>query len=302
MMESLSIARFLTAEALEWMHIPGWWTRWQRHQNQGKEQGYYPSSHLYARLRFLVEQGWIYRIKRAAQYGITRFVPEPDLYGLLEEGALIVAGYQRRPIDTVGYDRKRTRSLFTLNHSGDIGTFYAALRARVERREGLHIADWYSEHLTAKHYDRISVRRQSARGDMETVILPVQPDATFVLEHAGGSERFFVEVDRGTRPLTTWVEKIQAYHAYTGSPELKARYGVDRFILLATTPTEAQQHAIMQATASVLRKPSARYLFALHPDIHPTTIATAWRKLASMTASSNSIRPTITTEAHTLIQ
>jgi hypothetical protein len=101
--------------------------------------------------------------------------------------------------------------------------------------------------------------------------------------------------------LPTWVQKIQAYNAYMGSPELKARYGVDRFILLATAPDETIRTKIMQATASVLRKPSARYLFALQSDVLPTTVATAWHKLATMTPTGNPIRPTITAEPHTLI-
>lgn len=284
------------------MHIPNWRTRWERHQRQGGTRPYYPATYLYERLNFLANQEWVYRIKRAAQYGKEKFAAEPDLYGLLEEGALVLSAYQHRPVDTIHYDRKRVRSLFNINHTADVATFYAALRTRVQWREGLHLLGWQGDHLIARSYDRLDVRRLSTRGNMETVQLPVQPDGTFVLQHAGGQERVFVEIDRGTRPLISWIEKIQAYAAYQGSPELKARYGVSRFMLLSVTSDETQIQAIMQATAGVLGKPNGRYLFALHADVHPTTIATAWRKLATITPSGTPSRPAITTEPHTLIQ
>jgi hypothetical protein len=300
-LESISRCRYVTLSALEWMHVPSWWTRWERYAAQHGPHGFYPSSHLYARLRFFIAEGWVFRIKRASQYGAEEFNPEPDLFGILEEGAHILAGFRRQPLESFFYDRKRPRSLFTINHTADIATFYAALQARVQRREGLQLLDWQSEHLTARSYDRLAVRRTGVNGNMETVHLAVQPDATFVLKHAGGTERFFVEIDRGTRPLPTWVQKIQAYNAYMGSPELKARYGVDRFILLSTAPDDTIRTKIMQATASVLRKPSARYLFLNQADVLPTTIASAWHKLATMTPTGNPIRPMITTEPHILI-
>jgi hypothetical protein len=51
--------------------------------------------------------------------------------------------------------------------------------------------------------------------------------------------RYFVEVDRGTRPLRSWIEKVQAYEAYRGSPQLAARYGAERFgvLVTASSPT-----------------------------------------------------------------
>ena len=72
--------------------------------------------------------------------------------------------------------------------------------------------------------------------------------------------------------------------------------------LLAVTPHDAQLQSIMQVPASVQGKPSGRSVFALHTVIHPTTIATAWRTLTSVTPTGHPTCPTITTEPHILIQ
>ncbi len=106
-------------------------------------------------------------------------------------------------------------------------------------------------------------------------------DGTFVLRHAGGSVRVFIEVDRGRR-VSTWRDKIYAYHAYTNSAALQQRYGTTWFVLLTITTDEAQRRKLMEATAQVLGEANDRYLFALEGAIHPMTIGNQWRKIGQI--------------------
>lgn len=300
MLDTVSTARFITAEALEWLHIPGWLERWQTHHETGHGP-YLISRYLYVRLRFLLRESCIARFRRSMQMTTNRFGRESDIYLLTEYGARILAETRHRSLDTVSYTRHRPRSYFTLTHGVEIGTLYAALRAKMAMTTGIAMEGWMGEHLTAKGFDRILVRRRTRAGQPEHVKLPVQPDAAFVWKHPHGAERIFVEIDRGTRSLATWIEKIQAYQAYMGSPELKARYDADSFMVLTVAPTEAQRHALMQATASVIGKPHGRYLFGLQETVHPTTIGQGWMKLASVTPTGNPLKPVITMERHQLL-
>lgn len=100
--------------------------------------------------------------------------------------------------------------------------------------------------------------------------------------------RCFVEIDRD-RPVKTWREKIRAYHAYTNSPELKARYGANHFILLTITTTDTQRRKLMEATAQVLGQVSDRYLFSLIDDAHSATIGPRWRKITHVTPTTQKV-------------
>ncbi len=181
--------------------------------------------------------------------------------------------------DTIASSEPRPRSVFTLAHQVDVGRVYAALRAKTEATAGLHFMDWQGETALARAYDRIDVRTTNVDGSTTTRTLPVQPDGTFRLLHAGGEERCFVEVDRG-RPVATWRDKIRAYHAYMHSPELQKRYNTATFVLLTITTDDTQRRKLMEATAHVLGKPSGRYLFALDQAVHPMFIGQHWLRIA----------------------
>jgi hypothetical protein len=300
-LQSLSTARYLTIEALEWLHSPGWFVRWQRHQDSGSTRPYYPSTRFYHRLMYLEDQDLIGRIRRTTQIGGPILRREPDAFFLTEAGAQLISRTMNVPVEELTYFRKRPRSYVTLSHGVLIGCLYAALAARIETKLGLRLVGWQGEHVTAKSYDKVTVHQRDAEGRVISVPVAVQPDATFCLEHPGGRDRIFVEVDRDTRPLRTWVSKMQGYAAYQGSAELKARYGVDHFVLLTITTSIPQQQALMESTAGVVKANLGRYLFGLEQTVHPTQVGRAWSKIAQVTPSRNPRRPNIQATPHVFI-
>ena len=283
LLRSLEAARYLTAPAIEWLHWPSWQERWQRWAAQPAEDrpSYRPSTRLYARLQQLEAQQLMYQIRRPITIATTHFRRDHDAYALSEHGAHALAEYGDHVFDTIAYSEPRPRSVFTLAHQVDVGRVYAALRAKIEAIPSLHFMDWHGETYLAGDYDRINVRTTNVDGSTTSRTLPVQPDGTFRLLHAGGEERCFVEVDRG-RPVATWRDKIRAYHAYMNSPELHKRYNTATFVLLTITTDDTQRRKLMEATAQVLGKPSGRYLFALDYAVHPMFIGQQWLRITQV--------------------
>jgi hypothetical protein len=304
MLASIVVARYLTAEALEWLHWPTWRDRWKAAQAAGKAAEYRPAPHLYRRLTHLVDAGLLYKLRRPVERSWDTFGRAPDVYMLSPDGVEMLASYHPDwHIDDIVYPtRKRERSYQNIAHGVAIGQLYAALRSRAEARGDVAVEDWQGDYVTAKSYDRIEVRRVGHSGNMETVTLPVQPDATFVLQwrNTEGKElrrRIFVEVDRGTRATRTWADKISAYNAYRRSAELPVRYAIHRdFLVLTIVPTEAQRQTLMQATVGMLGEADARYRFVLEADVHPDRVSRRWQYVTSMTETEQRLRPTITTE------
>jgi hypothetical protein len=131
---------------------------------------------------------------------------------------------------------------------------------------------WLSEHRPARAFDQLMIRVRTSKGSMEMQRLPVQPDGTFELHHGQGATRIFLEVDRGTRRVDTWAEKMAAYQAYLGSPELRDRSGVESFLLLVVASDEAQCQRLMETTARVVRGPMPHIYFTLASNVHLLTI------------------------------
>lgn len=303
MLRSLSVARYLTAEALEWLHVPTWRARWDRHQAATPPRPYYPMPHLYRRLLMLTEQGLIDRVLRSTQVGVAKLRRLADALYLTEAGAHVVHHLTGEPLESLLFVRRRRRSYITLNHSVLIGQVYAALQAKMHERGDVEMHGWQCDYQMIRDYDQVTIVRPDSAGKPQVAEVGIQPDATFDLRHPGGSERVFVEVDRETRNLRTWVEKILAYQEYLGSPQLQARYGTSTFLLLTVTTSEHQRLALMRATAGVIGQASHRYLFAVDQAIHPTRIGTSWLKIAEARPVRNApFRPDIRTEAHTFLR
>ncbi|MBA3470398.1 MAG: replication-relaxation family protein [Herpetosiphonaceae bacterium] len=302
MLASIVVARYLTAEALEWLHWPTWRDRWKAAQAAGKADEYRPAPHLYRRLSHLVDAGLLYKLRRPIERSWDTFGRAPDVYMLSPDGVEMLASYHPDwTIDDIVYPtRKRERSYQNIAHGAAIGQTYAALRAAVEARSGITIEDWQGDYVTARAYDRVVVRRIGHSGNIEQVTLPVQPDATFLLcwtDKTGTEQRrrFFVELDRGTRATRTWADKISAYDAYQRSAALKARYGTADFLVLTITTTEAQRQTLMQATVGILQKADDRYFFVVEADLHPDQIGRHWHYVTGMTKSEKRLRPVVTT-------
>jgi hypothetical protein len=296
MLRSLADARLLTAEALEWLHFPSWRTRYRRcieQQDAPNDARYQASSNLYRRLRGLCDGHSIQRVSRAVAAASTMFYRVPDAYGLTAAGVELLAAHDG--VDAAAAIAPRKRAIQNLDHAVAIGRFYAALRAELEYR-GRRLTEWQGDHRLARNaYDRIAIA-----GVREP--LPILPDATFVLD----SIRYFVEIDRGTRPLRSWTDKVRAYAAYQQSALLAARYQVAQFCILIVAPTPVRLLRIAEEVATVMRQPPAEYLFLCAEYVHPTTIRRGWQRIATIDWTPRRVvdrmveSPTVTLAPHAL--
>lgn len=287
-LDALATARFLTATAIEWIAFPdrrpAWEADMQARMRREPQPPYKPGRVVYRRLSVLESAGLIHRMPRPiarAGHGGGR---DPDLFMLTQLGAAVIGQSTDLDADMIAMFRQRPRSSFTTNHSADIGNVYAALRVKIATMDGLSFSDWRGDHLTARFYDQVTVTKQHG-GGMVRVKLPVVPDGAFVLTHPKGRLQVFIEVDRATRRIETWRDKIAAYAAYVGSAALQQRYETDSFVLLTITPTENQREKLMRATAQVLGQGNARYLFAVHEAVHPLRIGNEWQRMGQVERS-----------------
>lgn len=278
MLLSLSEAGYLTAQGLDWLHFPRW-PQWRAAQAGGTKARNEP---LYRRLRYLSEHGYINRYVRTVDTGSATAGRAPDVFSLATEGAHILAERRGYALESLFYQRERLRSFNQLAHYAESGDFYAAMRAVALLESQKAMSGWLSEHRTAKAYDRVATRVKNAQGGTVVKKLPIQPDGTFALVRQQ-TYRMFVEIDRGTRRLDTWREKIAAYEAYAKSPELWTRYATDTFWVLVVCKTDHQRQRLIEATATMIGVPTSRYLFCLAADVHPLTIGTAWLKMETVT-------------------
>lgn len=287
MLQSLGTAPFLTTEALEWLHFPHrrpYWEEWlqARQFAAPRPVHYLVTRQVYGRITLLERGGYLHRIVQPVAQTGTAGGRERDAFLLSEAGARLLMNERDTPADELVWFRQRKRATQRTAHAVEIGQVYAAFRAKIDHMPGVRMVDWKGEHHTLHQYDRVQVQRRTASGSLESVSVGIQPDATFELRHSGGSERVFVEVDRGTRALETWRQKMLAYRAYMGSSVLKQRYGTDTFILLATAPSPTQLRQLMRITGEVLGTGSNRHLFCLEQDVHPLTIGAAWQKITAV--------------------
>jgi hypothetical protein len=298
MLSSIACGRVLTTEPLEWLHFASWRTRYRNYAacHDGTDTpGYQPNSNLYRRLRGLCAGQFVRRITRALNQGRTAYYRLPDAYVLTEAGAELLCerrGVERR---SLWYTPARARAIQNLDHAVAIGRLYAALRAELEYR-GRQLGAWQGDHVLARNvYDRIAIA-----GVREP--LPILPDATFVLD----GTRYFVEIDRGTRPLRSWTDKVRAYEAYQWSPLLEARYQAAQFQVLIVAPTQVRLTRIAEEVVRVTRQVSPDYLFLRAEHIHPTTIRRGWQRIASVDWASQRVidrmveSPTVMLTNHTL--
>lgn len=281
MLHTLAVARLLTATELEWLHFPTWRTRYKRYLIQLRTDStvhYRVVPHLYQRLKALVIAGYLQRITRTTGYARTIYTRMPNIYLLTQAGADLLASTRDLDPATLWTEDVRRRSIQNLEHSLAIAQVYAALRCTVAHVGNATLTEWQGDHLLAppQAYDRLFVR-----GYRDP--LPVQPDGTCVLILDGQPTRVFVELDRGTRPLTTWTSKIAAYHTYQQSPQLQARYGTDRFMLLIIAPTPARLTRIAEEIITCTRTPDPAYWLTTTDRVHPGTIRTHWQQIQAVT-------------------
>src|SRR6266536_1725979 len=166
---SLSVGRYLTVPAIEWLHFPGWRERYKAYLEQRKTDrtaAFYPKSDVYRRLVALRagDDPLTYRLVRAAEQASVVYSRLPDAYVLAEAGAALLCVQRDYELDELWYEDPRKRSIKNFEHSVAIGTFYAALRCSLEF-SGQQLIDWRGDHLLARRdpvtgglgYDRVAV-------------------------------------------------------------------------------------------------------------------------------------------------
>jgi hypothetical protein len=279
--KSLSEARCLEVESVEWLHYPTWRERWEVAQQVGKKHK--PTTQAYIRLARFAEARLVQQVQRPVARAVSRYGRDTHVYLLTRLGAEYLADATGQPIETINYSRERGRAITHLEHMVTVGRFYAAMRTRVESWQGLRFIGWQSDYeLSRGNYDRVEARVEHRDGSTHRKRLPVLPDGAFYIENKEGRFLFFLEVDRG-RHASTWKEKISAYEAYVRSQELQTRYGVKDFILLAVTTIAPQRKRLLETTAQINRDPGVRYLFGLEDVLHPATIGGMWQKIDKTT-------------------
>jgi hypothetical protein len=212
---------------------------------------------------------------------VSRYGRDTHVYLLTRRGAEQLADATGQAIEMINYSRERGRAITHLEHMVAVGRFYAAVRTKVESMR-LRFSGWQSDYVLSRQYDRVMARVEHRDGSTHQKRLPVLPDGAFWITTSSGRYLFFLEVDRG-RHVSTWKEKIYAYDAYVRSQELRTRYGVEDFILLAVTTTTSQRKRLLEATAQINRNPGVRYLVGLQDAVHPTTIGGLWEKIDKTT-------------------
>src|SRR3712207_3904720 len=73
---SLSAARYLSAEGIEWLHFPKWRARydqWQQAQATGSPRRYMASAAVYRRLRMLTDAKYVRRIVRPTMLALDTY-------------------------------------------------------------------------------------------------------------------------------------------------------------------------------------------------------------------------------------
>jgi Replication-relaxation len=280
MLESIATARYLTAHALEWLHFPGWEERYRAWLAKGPEAGGYGvSGRLYARLKRMreVDPPLVQRMVRPVALAVNRFERDLDAYCLGPGGLRVLWAAGRMGDEDVRAEPLRERSANMLPHQVAIGTVYAALRVALSQH-GRRLALWRGDHVLARgNYDLVTVpgHRNSKRRDG---LWPLLPDAACVVASGERRALAFVEVER-ERSVTSWREKVRAFEAYRGSVALKARYGVESFLVLVVAGSEAQRRRLVQVTGEELGKAVTEYRFGLLSDMHPLRITECWTRI-----------------------
>jgi hypothetical protein len=287
---SLSVGRYLTAPAIEWLHYPTWRERYKvflERQKTDEALFYRPLNHVYRRLIALRagEVPLVYRLTRANERARLAYARLADAYVLAEAGAELLCAQHGYELSDLWYEDPRKRSIKNFEHSVAIGACYAALRASLEF-SGQQLTDWRGDHLFARRdvgqaglsYDRVKVSWVGKERKLKVEDVAIVPDATFTLN----DERYFVESDQGTTNLESWAEKVRAYEAYRQSPKLQARYATDTFAVLVVAPTEIRLKRISEEVIKITKQPSPAYLFTTVDKIHPVRIRANWRALASV--------------------
>lgn len=130
---SLSVGRYLTAPAIEWLHYPGWRERYKAYLERQKVDEalhYRPLNHVYRRLIALRagEAPLVYRLTRTNERARLAYTRLADTYVLAEAGAELLCARRDYNLNDLWYEDPRKRSIKNFEHSVAIGTCFPGVR------------------------------------------------------------------------------------------------------------------------------------------------------------------------------
>ena len=101
---SLSVGRYLSVPAIEWLHYPGWRERYKLYLEQRKTDSsvvFYPAPNIYHRLVALRvgPEPLVHRVARAVERASVVYNRLPDAYTLAEAGAALLCSRRGFELD-----------------------------------------------------------------------------------------------------------------------------------------------------------------------------------------------------------
>jgi hypothetical protein len=228
----------------------------------------------YGRLKKLFDYGYLERhyITQVAKAPAA----SPIVYTISKLGAEILAtnfGYDTNDFNFVTTQISNWK---TLQHILAIGDFRAVFERACEGATDM-ASQWTNEAYFRANPDYVNVSQAKTKNKRK----PVFPDGYVILKTPEGTARFFVEVDRGTEPLSQFSSQIEIYQEYIRSGLYQERFKSTSLRILVITTTERRMISLMRATAQVAN--SDRYWFTHKEIVSKQTVLThpIWSKITS---------------------
>jgi DNA-binding Lrp family transcriptional regulator len=215
------------------------------------------------RLRRLFHAGYLDRPRAQLDYYPTAG-SSPIAYALADRGARLLAARDKDVPAQLEWSRKnREAGRPFIEHQLEIVDFRVALQTAAKARGDVEIL----------HPDALAAAMPQAMREtpdpfvMQTVVshggimhrIGLAPDFAFGVRFADASRRcFFVEIDRGTMPITrsnfsqtSFQRKMRAYLAVYGSRLHERQFGWKAFRVLTVTTDEARMRSMIEAARSL---------------------------------------------------
>jgi hypothetical protein len=236
--------------------------------------------------------------KLEAQHYLSRITkpPEKAIWQLGPKAAAVLIEHGWAP-ETIASQRLRANELKPLGirHSLFVSSIHAKLLNETKNRPE-KIALWRQDRGV---WDRAT---WTADDGNETV-LPVRPDAYFVIEHTGRPEgrnklHFYLEADRATMASERIAAKIKAYRSYHDGRRFEKKYpGMTSFQVLMVTETRRRAESLQAGLDYLLPTANLKraYRFLPFEDLSLDTLLPKTGN--SLTISAGSVRFPQTLEA-----
>lgn len=202
----------------------------------------------------------------------------PTIYTVGRHGEQVLAERRGYTVSELRRPKGGTLAWQFLEHLLKLNDFRVAV-ALAARANEWDVDVWEDEPLFRANPDYVMV--SDSRGRMRKK--PVLPDGYFRLAVPQGRAHFFVEVDRGSEPLSKFRPQVEVYQAYTASGQYQARYSKTSLRVLVIT-TSARRLANLKATTREAGG-DRKYWFTTFDRVTPATVLTGaiWQRLGDDT-------------------